>query len=98
MHWGKAGWEKWANCFDGSVEYGTSWCNFGCAVKVTSSHLLWLHIASSSSSSFFFGMLCVETAVAAFSHHVADKSYKVRNADRKTVEQHKMVPSSLLTR
>ena len=34
MHWGKAGWDKWANCFDGATEYGESWCNFGCAVKV----------------------------------------------------------------
>ena len=33
MHWGKAGWQKWASCFDGSTEYPASWCDFGCAVQ-----------------------------------------------------------------
>lgn len=33
LHWGKAGWnERYGQCFDGSVEYPTSWCHFGCAV------------------------------------------------------------------
>jgi hypothetical protein len=34
MHWGKAGWDKWASCFDGATEYAATWCSFGCAVKV----------------------------------------------------------------
>ncbi len=31
MHWGKAGWPTYANCFDGAKEIGASWCHFGCA-------------------------------------------------------------------
>jgi len=34
MHWGKAGWDKWASCFDGAIEYAATWCSFGCAVEV----------------------------------------------------------------
>jgi FAD/FMN-containing dehydrogenase len=33
LHWGKAGFPRHAPCFDGAVEYGESWCNFGCAVN-----------------------------------------------------------------
>ncbi len=36
LHWGKAGWPKFAACFDGAIEYPDSWCHFGCAVQVTS--------------------------------------------------------------
>ena len=33
LHWGKAGWmEEYGQCFDGTVEYPSSWCHFGCAV------------------------------------------------------------------
>ena len=34
LHWGKAGWPKFAACFDGATEYPDSWCDFGCAVQV----------------------------------------------------------------
>lgn len=34
MHWGKAGWPRWAACFDGAREYPDTWCSFGCAVRV----------------------------------------------------------------
>ena len=34
MHWGKAGWPRWAACFDGAKEYPETWCSFGCAVRV----------------------------------------------------------------
>jgi hypothetical protein len=33
MHWGKAGWPRWAACFDGAAEYPDTWCHFGCAVQ-----------------------------------------------------------------
>ncbi|KAK9823265.1 hypothetical protein WJX72_001448 [[Myrmecia] bisecta] len=33
MHWGKAGWPRFAPCFDGAAEYPDSWCHFGCAVQ-----------------------------------------------------------------
>ena len=33
LHWGKAGWPAHARCFDGAVEYGSDWCQFGCAVR-----------------------------------------------------------------
>ena len=33
LHWGKAGWPKHAQCFDGAKEYPDSWCDFGCAVE-----------------------------------------------------------------
>jgi hypothetical protein len=33
LHWGKAGWPRFAKKFDGSTEYGNSWCQFGCAVR-----------------------------------------------------------------
>lgn len=32
LHWGKAGWPRWASCFDGAKEY-PRWCDFGCAVQ-----------------------------------------------------------------
>ncbi|GMH44322.1 hypothetical protein BSKO_12256 [Bryopsis sp. KO-2023] len=32
LHWGKAGWPRHAQCFDGAREYPDSWCDFGCAV------------------------------------------------------------------
>ena len=32
LHWGKAGWPR-AGCFDGAVEWGRSWCAFGCAAR-----------------------------------------------------------------
>jgi hypothetical protein len=32
LHWGKAGWPKWASCFDGAKEF-PKWCDFGCAVQ-----------------------------------------------------------------
>ena len=32
LHWGKAGWPE-PGCFEGPVEYGTSWCDFGCAAQ-----------------------------------------------------------------
>ncbi|RMZ54692.1 hypothetical protein APUTEX25_003070 [Auxenochlorella protothecoides] len=32
LHWGKAGWPEHAQCFDGSVEYPNTWCDYGCAV------------------------------------------------------------------
>ena len=31
LHWGKAGWPDDSKCFDGSKEYGESWCAFACA-------------------------------------------------------------------
>ena len=31
LHWGKAGWPDDSSCFDGSKEYGESWCAFACA-------------------------------------------------------------------
>ena len=34
MHWGKAGWPRWAACFDGAKEFPDTWCSFGCAVRV----------------------------------------------------------------
>ena len=36
LHWGKAGWPRWAPCFDGAEEYPSTWCHFGCAVQVCS--------------------------------------------------------------
>ncbi|KAK9908861.1 hypothetical protein WJX75_003902 [Coccomyxa subellipsoidea] len=33
MHWGKAGWPRWAACFDGAKEFPDTWCHFGCAVR-----------------------------------------------------------------
>lgn len=33
LHWGKAGFPRHAPCFDGAVEYGESWCHFGCAAN-----------------------------------------------------------------
>ncbi|EIE25101.1 hypothetical protein COCSUDRAFT_40439 [Coccomyxa subellipsoidea C-169] len=33
MHWGKAGWPRWAACFDGAKEFPDTWCSFGCAVR-----------------------------------------------------------------
>lgn len=32
FHWGKAGWPKHMQCFDGAAYYPDSWCDFGCAV------------------------------------------------------------------
>lgn len=32
LHWGKAGWPRFADCFDGAREYPATWCSFGCAV------------------------------------------------------------------
>lgn len=32
LHWGKAGWPRFASCFDGAREYPESWCSFGCVV------------------------------------------------------------------
>ena len=34
VHWGKAGWDLNRDqevCFDGAKDYGTAWCDFGCA-------------------------------------------------------------------
>lgn len=33
LHWGKAGWPRHAQCFDGAKEYPNTWCDFGCAVQ-----------------------------------------------------------------
>ena len=33
LHWGKAGFPN-PGCFDGSKEFGTSWCHFTCAARV----------------------------------------------------------------
>ncbi len=33
LHWGKAGWPRYAPCFDGAKEYPDTWCHFGCAVQ-----------------------------------------------------------------
>lgn len=32
LHWGKAGWNRYGQCFDGAREYPDTWCDFGCAV------------------------------------------------------------------
>lgn len=65
MHWGKAGWEKWANCFDGSVEYPETWCHFGCAVqaldphgKFNSTSTIWEWRATKDGQSVAFGNCC----------------------------------------
>lgn len=34
LHWAKAGWPRYLSCFDGSVAYPQTWCDFGCAVQV----------------------------------------------------------------
>ena len=34
FHWAKAGWPRYLSCFDGSVAYPDTWCDFGCAVQV----------------------------------------------------------------
>lgn len=36
LHWAKAGWPRYLSCFDGSVAYPQTWCDFGCAVQVSS--------------------------------------------------------------
>ncbi|CAL5225804.1 g8581 [Coccomyxa viridis] len=33
LHWAKAGWPRYLSCFDGSVAYPQTWCDFGCAVQ-----------------------------------------------------------------
>ena len=40
LHWGKAGWQSLAPCFDGAREYPDTWCHFGCAVHVRAGLLL----------------------------------------------------------
>ncbi len=40
FHWGKAGWSTFWPCFDGAVIYPDTWCQFGCAVEVSSPHRL----------------------------------------------------------
>jgi hypothetical protein len=35
FHWGKAGWPRYNGCFEGSVTYPDTWCDFGCAVEVS---------------------------------------------------------------
>jgi len=37
LHWAKAGWPRYLSCFDGSVAYPNTWCDFGCAVQVSGS-------------------------------------------------------------
>ena len=43
LHWGKAGWPAHARCFDGAVEYGSDWCQFGCAVREPVQPILSIH-------------------------------------------------------
>ena len=50
MHWGKAGWEKWAPCFDGATEYPQTWCHFGCAVQASIAPASLPHSNTSASS------------------------------------------------
>lgn len=36
LHWGKAGMDEFGRCFRGAEQWGKAWCDFGCAVQVSS--------------------------------------------------------------
>ncbi|KAK9796706.1 hypothetical protein WJX73_006743 [Symbiochloris irregularis] len=72
LHWGKAGWPQHAPCFDGAVEYNTSWCQFGCAVqeldpfsKFSSTSNIWSWNAQSDGQQVSFGSCCTSKGFSA---------------------------------